>query len=70
MTQERILIAYGSLDQREVSHLSKVFVAAGSAPGATRWRFKVPEEVIWKWEEGGCGGGRRVYGVVVVLVEM
>jgi len=55
MTHERILIAYGSLDQREVSHLSKVFVAAGSAPGATiatRWRFKVPEEAIWEWRRG------------------
>jgi len=48
-------------------------VAADLAPGATiatGWRFKVPEEAIWEWEEGGCGGGRRVYGVVVVLVEM
>ena len=51
LTHERILIAYGSLDQREVSHLSKVFVAADLAPEvaiATWWRFEVPEEVIWE----------------------
>jgi len=55
MIHEHILIAYGSLDQREVSYLSKVFVAAGLPPEAvitTGWRFEAPEEVIWEWEEG------------------
>jgi len=60
-----------SLDQREVSYLSKVSLAAGLPPEdaiTSGWRLEVQEEVIWEWEEGGCGGSRRVYGVVVVLV--